>query len=70
MEVVTGNCAPGTDFLENWDSDIEIEADPPDWTQNVDEQELRQLSSREKKRQGVINGMCAIWLLLISKVLI
>jgi hypothetical protein len=57
MEVVTANCASGTDILESWDSDIEIEADPPDWTQNVDEQELRQLSSREKKRQGVINGM-------------
>jgi len=56
MEMVTGSCATGTETLEGWDSDIDIEADPPDWTQNVEEQELRQLTSREKKRQGVING--------------
>ncbi|XP_059480825.1 rho guanine nucleotide exchange factor 12 isoform X2 [Neocloeon triangulifer] len=57
MEMVTGSCAPGNDTLEGWDSDIEVEADPPDWTRSVEEEELRKLTSREKKRQEVINEL-------------
>jgi hypothetical protein len=40
-----------------WDSDLEVEPDPVDWSRGVDEEVLKQLSAREKKRQEVINGM-------------
>lgn len=39
-----------------WDSDVDVEPDPPDWSQGVPEQVLAQLSNSEKKRQEVING--------------
>lgn len=39
-----------------WDSDLEAEPDPVDWSRGVDEEVLKQLSAREKKRQEVING--------------
>lgn len=40
----------------SWDSDVDVEADPPDWSQAVSEDVLAQLSNSEKKRQDVING--------------
>jgi len=40
----------------SWDSDVDVEADPPDWSQAVPEDVLAQLSNSEKKRQDVING--------------
>jgi hypothetical protein len=39
------------------DSDLEAEPDPPDWSRGVDEEVLKNLCAREKKRQEVINGM-------------
>lgn len=39
-----------------WGSDAELEPDPPDWTSSVSEEILKSLTSREKKRQEVING--------------
>ncbi|XP_029169695.1 rho guanine nucleotide exchange factor 12 isoform X3 [Nylanderia fulva] len=39
------------------DSDAEVEADPPDWSQAVSEDVLAQLSNSEKKRQEVINEL-------------
>ena len=46
------------DFVEavaNSDSDLEAEADPPDWRHLLAEEELSKLSSKELKRQDVIN---------------
>ena len=41
-----------------WDSDFETEPDPPDWRHpdSINQEELAQLSPREKQRQDVING--------------
>jgi len=39
------------------DSDLEAEPDPPDWSRGVDEEVLKNLCAREKKRQEVINGI-------------
>jgi len=39
------------------DSDLEAEPDPPDWSRGVDEEVLKNLCARDKKRQEVINGM-------------
>ncbi|XP_025265216.1 rho guanine nucleotide exchange factor 12 isoform X5 [Camponotus floridanus] len=41
----------------SWDSDVDVEADPPDWSQAVAEDVLAQLSNSEKKRQDVINEL-------------
>ncbi|KAL0104697.1 hypothetical protein PUN28_016378 [Cardiocondyla obscurior] len=41
----------------SWDSDVDVEADPPDWSQAVPEDVLTQLSNSEKKRQDVINEL-------------
>ncbi|XP_039306176.1 rho guanine nucleotide exchange factor 11 isoform X2 [Solenopsis invicta] len=41
----------------SWDSDVDVEADPPDWSQAVPEDVLAQLSNTEKKRQDVINEL-------------
>ncbi|XP_036143967.1 rho guanine nucleotide exchange factor 11 isoform X2 [Monomorium pharaonis] len=41
----------------SWDSDVDVEADPPDWSQAVSEDVLAQLSNTEKKRQDVINEL-------------
>jgi len=46
-----------TNTSTSWDSDVDVEADPPDWSQSVAEDILAQLSNSEKKRQEVINGM-------------
>ncbi|KAL1124679.1 hypothetical protein AAG570_001303 [Ranatra chinensis] len=40
-----------------WDSDTEAEPDPPDWSKNVPDEVLKQLSPREKKRQEIINEL-------------
>ncbi|KAK6619063.1 hypothetical protein RUM44_003445 [Polyplax serrata] len=39
------------------DSDTEAEPDPPDWTRRVDENVLKSMTPREKKRQEVINEL-------------
>ncbi|XP_011861352.1 PREDICTED: rho guanine nucleotide exchange factor 12 isoform X3 [Vollenhovia emeryi] len=41
----------------SWDSDVDVEADPPDWSQAVPEDIFAQLSNSEKKRQDVINEL-------------
>ncbi|XP_014236833.1 rho guanine nucleotide exchange factor 11 isoform X1 [Trichogramma pretiosum] len=41
----------------SWDSDVDVEADPPDWSQSVTEEVLASLSNTEKKRQEVINEL-------------
>lgn len=40
-----------------WDSDMDVEADPPEWQSSLTEEELSRLHSHEKKRQDVINGI-------------
>ncbi|KAF7394078.1 hypothetical protein HZH68_010897 [Vespula germanica] len=40
----------------SWDSDVDVEPDPSDWSQGVTEEVLARLSNSEKKRQEVING--------------
>ena len=40
-----------------WDSDVDVEPDPPDWSQSVSEDVLASLSATEKKRQEVINEL-------------
>lgn len=52
----------GSSVGAGWDSDTEIEADPPDWKNKVPEDILKQLSAHEVKRQEVINGKCSILL--------
>lgn len=39
-----------------WDSDMEVETDPPDWQTSVPPDDLANLPAHEKKRQDVING--------------
>lgn len=39
-----------------WDSDMEVEADPPDWQTSVPPDDLASMPAHEKKRQDVING--------------
>lgn len=39
-----------------WDSDLDVDIDPPDWKNCLSEEELANLSPNEKKRQDVING--------------
>lgn len=60
LEMVTGVASrvpePVGGLEGAWDSDMEAEPDPPDWTRAVSDTELKQLTSREKKRQEVING--------------
>jgi hypothetical protein len=53
---VTVTPTPSNSTAE-WDSDLEAEPDPVDWSKGVDEEVLKQLSAREVKRQEVINGM-------------
>jgi hypothetical protein len=45
-----------TGSAAEWDSDLEAEPDPVDWSKGVDEEVLKHLSARELKRQEVING--------------
>lgn len=65
MEIVTAARAQDgvavtptpTNSAAEWDSDLEAEPDPVDWSKGVDEEVLKHLSARELKRQEVINGM-------------
>ena len=56
QEAVTVTLTPSNIQPLFGDSDTEAETDPPDWTRGVDETILKSLTSREKKRQEVING--------------
>ncbi len=38
------------------DSDLDTEADPPDWRLSISQEVLATLSKKETKRQDVING--------------
>ncbi|XP_063995232.1 rho guanine nucleotide exchange factor 12 isoform X4 [Diachasmimorpha longicaudata] len=49
--------APGNNNTSSWDSDVDVEPDPPDWSQGVSEEALSRLSNSEKKRQEVINEL-------------
>ncbi|XP_015111917.1 rho guanine nucleotide exchange factor 12 isoform X6 [Diachasma alloeum] len=49
--------APGNNNTSSWDSDVDVEPDPPDWSQGVSEEVLARLSNSEKKRQEVINEL-------------
>ena len=40
-----------------WDSDIEADPDPPDWTRNLDPDVVDKMTPKEKQRQEVINGI-------------
>ncbi|XP_017884357.1 rho guanine nucleotide exchange factor 11 isoform X3 [Ceratina calcarata] len=46
-----------TNTSTSWDSDVDVEPDPPDWSQGVAEEVLMRLSNAEKKRQEVINEL-------------
>ncbi|OAD46957.1 Rho guanine nucleotide exchange factor 12 [Eufriesea mexicana] len=46
-----------TNTSTSWDSDVDVEPDPPDWSQGVTEDVLAHLSNAEKKRQEVINEL-------------
>ncbi|XP_033196749.1 rho guanine nucleotide exchange factor 2 isoform X2 [Bombus vancouverensis nearcticus] len=46
-----------TNTSTSWDSDVDVEPDPPDWSQGVAEDVLARLSNAEKKRQEVINEL-------------
>ncbi|KAI4484518.1 hypothetical protein M0804_007084 [Polistes exclamans] len=41
----------------SWDSDVDVEPDPSDWSQGVTEEVLARLGNLEKKRQEVINEL-------------
>ncbi|KAJ8683003.1 hypothetical protein QAD02_018795 [Eretmocerus hayati] len=47
----------GANASASWDSDVDVEADPPDWSQAVAEDVLANLTNAEKKRQEVINEL-------------
>ena len=40
-----------------FDSDLEAEADPPEWRHEIPEEDLKKLTSKELKRQDVINEL-------------
>lgn len=50
----------------DWDSDMEVETDPPDWQTSVPPDDLASLPAHEKKRQDVINGECKQKVLVIT----
>lgn len=47
------------------DSDMEAEADPPNWQESVEWDFLKLMKPKEKKRQDVINGIKPILLVVI-----
>ncbi|KAK0168905.1 hypothetical protein PV327_002662 [Microctonus hyperodae] len=47
----------GHNTSTSWDSDVDVEPDPPDWSQSVPEDVLSRLNNSEKKRQEVINEL-------------
>ena len=50
---VAGTLAAGT---PGWDSDMEVDADPPDWQRSIDAETRRHLRPKEKQRLDVVNG--------------
>jgi len=46
--------------LTPWDSDLEADPDPPDWTRNLEAELLVKMTAKEKQRQEVINGMYTV----------
>ena len=40
-----------------WDSDLEADPDPPDWTRNLDSDVVDKMTPKEKQRQEVVNGI-------------
>jgi len=46
----------GSHVQAPWDSDIEADPDPPDWTRNLDPDAVEKMPAKEKQRQEVING--------------
>ena len=43
-------------LLTPWDSDLEADPDPPDWTRNLDPDVVDKMTPKEKQRQEVVNG--------------
>ncbi|XP_059352052.1 rho guanine nucleotide exchange factor 11-like [Daphnia carinata] len=43
--------------LTPWDSDLEADPDPPDWTRNLDPDVVDKMTPKEKQRQEVINEL-------------
>lgn len=54
LSTATGNSGG---MLTPWDSDLEADPDPPDWTRNLDAELLVKMAPKEKQRQEVINGI-------------
>jgi len=40
-----------------WDSDLEADPDPPNWTRNLDSDIVDKMTPKEKQRQEVVNGI-------------
>ncbi|KAF6215352.1 hypothetical protein GE061_010104 [Apolygus lucorum] len=57
LDAVGGSGQPPGQQATTWDSDMEAEPDPPDWTTSVPEEVFSQLSPNERKRQEVINEL-------------
>ncbi|XP_043228869.1 rho guanine nucleotide exchange factor 11-like isoform X6 [Amphibalanus amphitrite] len=51
---VAGTLAEGT---PGWDSDMEVDADPPDWQRSIDAETRRHLRPKEKQRLDVVNEL-------------
>ncbi|XP_037072957.1 rho guanine nucleotide exchange factor 11-like, partial [Pollicipes pollicipes] len=51
---VAGTLAEGT---PGWDSDMEVDADPPDWQRSIDAEVRRHLRPKEKQRLDVVNEL-------------
>ena len=47
----------GGPLLTPWDSDVEADPDPPDWTRNIDQEIIDKMTAKEKQRQEVVNGI-------------
>ena len=56
----------GGPLLTPWDSDIEADPDPPDWTRNIDQEIIDKMTPKEKQRQEVVNGTWMIKILTIQ----
>ncbi|XP_045025999.1 uncharacterized protein LOC116915602 isoform X3 [Daphnia magna] len=44
-------------LLTPWDSDLEADPDPPDWTRNLDPDVVDKMTPKEKQRQEVVNEL-------------
>ena len=52
----TTSFGQGSGVLTPWDSDIEADPDPPEWTRNLDPDVVDKMTAKEKQRQEIING--------------